>query len=222
MVELANPSRAWGLQPILVRRWAASSSDRGSAWRASAWRGASRSGHQSSSSTRTALEVSIMRTSIADVIAARGGGSSADDGPGYPPHSPEIGKDKGRENRIRLAEETAEIASSCPCAKTRSARVRDDEGEGRADAKRLAKKGWRRRVTLRGCGRSRWREPEVEPTEAGAPSTDRRAGAAARKRTALVNIGSDGGRGDELVDILRPGELVEEIPDTNRDNLART
>jgi hypothetical protein len=139
-----------------------------------------------------------------------------------------IGKDKGYvENRIRLAEAPAEIRELVSLRKDTLShayelmKVKDERTR-----RRLAKKVAAGELTL-----SRLRaitggaKPEIEP----AAKPKRRArtvaghvAAAKDADDALVNNRTRlAGAVDELVDIVSQRELIDEIPETNRDNLAR-
>ena len=139
-----------------------------------------------------------------------------------------IGKDKGYvENRIRLADAPPEIRELVSVRKDTIShayelmKIRDERTR-----RRLAKKVAAGELTLAKL-RAITGGTAPEPHEAAAPKRRARTVAgvvAAAKNTddALVNNRVRlAGAVDELVDIISQREMVDQIPDTNRDNLAR-
>jgi ParB-like chromosome segregation protein Spo0J len=141
-----------------------------------------------------------------------------------------IGKDKGYvENRIRLAEAPPEVRELVSLRKDTLShayelmKVRDERTR-----RRLAKKVAAGELTLARLRAIVGGSPAEATAEATAkPKRRARTVAgqvAAAKDTddALVNNRARlAGAVDELVDLLSRRELIDEIPDTNRDNLAR-
>jgi len=144
-----------------------------------------------------------------------------------------IGKDKGYvENRLRLVDAPPEIRELVSVRKDTLShayelmRVRDERTR-----RRLAKRVAAGTLTL-----ARLREltgsapPARESSDNGRSATARRArtraGSVAAARTAddaLVNNRARLAAAiDELVDLLRQRDVIDEIPDVNRDNLARS
>jgi ParB family chromosome partitioning protein len=236
LVELADSIREHGvLQPILVRpvggQFELIAGER--RWRAS--RMAQRESIPAivvEFDDETALEVSIIenlqREDVSPLEEAAMFRKMTDLGYSLRQLAQKIGKDKGYvENRIRLAEAPAEIRELVSLRKDTLShayelmKVKDERTR-----RRLAKKVAAGELTL-----SRLRaitvggKPEVEPTAKPTRRARTVAGQVAAARNtddALVNNRVRlAGAVDELVDILSQRELVEEIPDTNRDNLAR-
>jgi ParB/RepB/Spo0J family partition protein len=236
LVELADSIREHGvLQPILVRpvgsQFELIAGER--RWRAS--RMAQRDSIPAivvEFDDETALEVSIIenlqREDVSPLEEAAMFRKMTDLGYTLRQLAQKIGKDKGYvENRIRLAEAPPEIRELVSLRKDTLShayelmKVRDERTR-----KRLAKKVAAGELTL-----SRLRViiggKPAEPDATAKPKRRARTVAGhvvAAKETddALVNnrvrLAS---AVDELVDILSRRDLVEEIPDTNRDNLAR-
>ena len=236
LVELADSIREHGvLQPILVRpvgsQFELIAGER--RWRAS--RMAQRDSIPAivvEFDDETALEVSIIenlqREDVSPLEEAAMFRKMTDLGYTLRQLAQKIGKDKGYvENRIRLAEAPPEIRELVSLRKDTLShayelmKVRDERTR-----KRLAKKVAAGELTL-----SRLRTLiGGKPVEADAVEKPKRrartvAGhvvAAKETDDALVNNRVRlAGAVDELVDILSRRDLVEEIPDTNRDNLAR-
>jgi ParB family chromosome partitioning protein len=236
LVELADSIREHGvLQPILVRpvggQFELIAGER--RWRAS--RMAQRESIPAivvEFDDETALEVSIIenlqREDVSPLEEAAMFRKMTDLGYSLRQLAQKIGKDKGYvENRIRLAEAPAEIRELVSLRKDTLShayelmKVKDERTR-----RRLAKKVAAGELTL-----SRLRaitgggKPEAEPVAKPKRRARTVAGQVAAARNtddALVNNRVRlAGAVDELVDILSQRELVEEIPDTNRDNLAR-
>ena len=236
LVELADSIREHGvLQPILVRpvggQFELIAGER--RWRAS--RMAQRESIPAivvEFDDETALEVSIIenlqREDVSPLEEAAMFRKMTDLGYSLRQLAQKIGKDKGYvENRIRLAEAPAEIRELVSLRKDTLShayelmKVKDERTR-----RRLAKKVAAGELTL-----SRLRaitggaKPEAEPAAKPKRRARTVAGQVAAARNtddALVNNRVRlAGAVDELVDILSQRELVEEIPDTNRDNLAR-
>jgi ParB family chromosome partitioning protein len=237
LVELADSIREHGvLQPILVRpvgsQFELIAGER--RWRAS--RMAQRDSIPAivvEFDDETALEVSIIenlqREDVSPLEEAAMFRKMTDLGYSLRQLAQKIGKDKGYvENRIRLAEAPPEIRELVSLRKDTLShayelmKVKDERTR-----KRLAKKVAAGELTL-----SRLRAitggSRVE-ADASAKQPKRRArtvagqvAAARNTDDALVNNRARlAGAVDELVDLLSQRELIDEIPDTNRDNLAR-
>jgi hypothetical protein len=141
-----------------------------------------------------------------------------------------IGKDKGYvENRIRLAEAPPEIRELVSLRKDTLSHAYElmKVGDERT-RRRLAKKVAAGELTLsrlRAITGGKPVSPELEASVRPKRRAKTVAGQlAAAKDTddALVNNRARlAGAVDELVDLLSQRELIDEIPDTNRDNLAR-
>ncbi len=180
----------------------------------------------------TALEVSIIenlqREDVSPLEEASMFRKMTDLGYSVRQLAQKIGKDKGYvENRIRLADAPPEIRELVSVRKDTLShayelmKVRDERTR-----KRLAKKVAAGELTL-----ARLRAiTGGAPAEPHGPAKPKRraktvAGqvAAARQTDdALVNNRARlAGAVDELVELLSQRELIDEIPDTNRDNLAR-
>lgn len=236
LVELADSIREHGvLQPILVRpvgsQFELIAGER--RWRAS--RMAQRDSIPAivvEFDDETALEVSIIenlqREDVSPLEEAAMFRKMTDLGYSLRQLAQKIGKDKGYvENRIRLAEAPPEIRELVSLRKDTLShayelmKVKDERTR-----RRLAKKVAAGELTL-----SRLRaitggaKPEVEPATKPKRRARTVAGQVAAARNAddaLVNNRVRlAGAVDELVDILSQRELIDDIPDTNRDNLAR-
>jgi ParB family chromosome partitioning protein len=236
LVELADSIREHGvLQPILVRpvggQFELIAGER--RWRAS--RMAQRESIPAivvEFDDETALEVSIIenlqREDVSPLEEAAMFRKMTDLGYSLRQLAQKIGKDKGYvENRIRLAEAPAEIRELVSLRKDTLShayelmKVKDERTR-----RRLAKKVAAGELTL-----SRLRaitgggKPEAEPAAKPKRRARTIAGQVAAARNtddALVNNRVRlAGAVDELVDILSQRELIDDIPDTNRDNLAR-
>ncbi|MGZ6214470.1 MAG: ParB/RepB/Spo0J family partition protein, partial [Candidatus Limnocylindria bacterium] len=139
-----------------------------------------------------------------------------------------IGKDKGYvENRIRLADAPPEIRELVSLRKdTLSHAYELMKVPDERTRKRLAKKVAAGVLTL-----ARLRAiTGGSPAEAEAPAKPKRRARTVAGQVAAVKNADDAlvnnrtrlaGAVDELVDIISQRELIDEIPDTNRDNLAR-
>ena len=236
LVELADSIREHGvLQPILVRpvgsQFELIAGER--RWRAS--RMAQRDSIPAivvEFDDETALEVSIIenlqREDVSPLEEAAMFRKMTDLGYSLRQLAQKIGKDKGYvENRIRLAEAPPEIRELVSLRKDTLShayelmKVKDERTR-----KRLARKVAAGELTL-----SRLRAiTGGSPPEAEASAKPKRraktvAGQLAAARDtddALVNNRARlAGAVDELVDLLSQRDLIDEIPDTNRDNLAR-
>lgn len=236
LVELADSIREHGvLQPILVRpvggQFELIAGER--RWRAS--RMAQRESIPAivvEFDDETALEVSIIenlqREDVSPLEEAAMFRKMTDLGYSLRQLAQKIGKDKGYvENRIRLAEAPPEIRELVSLRKDTLShayelmKVRDERTR-----KRLAKKIAAGELTL-----SRLRAiTGGKPVEADPGAKPKRraktvAGLVAAARNtddALINNRARlAGAVDELVDLLSQRELIDDIPDTNRDNLAR-
>ena len=139
-----------------------------------------------------------------------------------------IGKDKGYvENRMRLADAPPEVRDLVSVRKDTIShayelmKIRDERTR-----RRLAKKVAAGELTLAKL-RAITGGGSPEPHEAAAPKRRARtvAGQVAAARSTddvLVNNRVRlAGAVDELVELLSQRELIDQIPDTNRDNLAR-
>jgi ParB family transcriptional regulator, chromosome partitioning protein len=236
LVELADSIREHGvLQPILVRtvgsQFELIAGER--RWRAS--RMAQRESIPAivvEFDDETALEVSIIenlqREDVSPLEEAAMFRKMTDLGYSLRQLAQKIGKDKGYvENRIRLAEAPPEIRELVSLRKDTLShayelmKVRDERTR-----KRLAKKVAAGELTL-----SRLRAiTGGSPVEVDAPAKPARRARTVAGQVAAVKNADDAlvnnrarlaGAVDELVDIISQRELIDEIPDTNRDNLAR-
>lgn len=236
LTELADSIREHGvLQPILVRpvgsQYELIAGER--RWRAS--RMAQRESIPAivvEFDDETALEVSIIenlqREDVSPLEEASMFRKMMDLGYSVRQLAQKIGKDKGYvENRMRLADAPPEIRDLVSVRKDTIShayelmKIRDERTR-----RRLAKKVAAGELTL-----ARLRAitgggaPEVRETTAPKRRARTVAGVvAAAKSTddALVNNRVRlAGAVDELVDLLSRRELIDQIPDTNRDNLAR-
>lgn len=236
LTELADSIREHGvLQPILVRpvgsQYELIAGER--RWRAS--RMAQRESIPAivvEFDDETALEVSIIenlqREDVSPLEEASMFRKMTDLGYSVRQLAQKIGKDKGYvENRIRLADAPPEIRELVSVRKDTLShayelmKVRDERTR-----KRLAKKVAAGELTLARLRAITGGGP-AEPHEAAKPKRRAKTVAgqvAAARQTddALINNRARlAGAVDELVEILSQRELIEEIPDTNRDNLAR-
>ncbi|MBA3689548.1 MAG: ParB/RepB/Spo0J family partition protein [Chloroflexi bacterium] len=237
LVELADSIREHGvLQPILVRpvgsQFELIAGER--RWRAS--RMAQRDSIPAivvEFDDETALEVSIIenlqREDVSPLEEAAMFRKMTDLGYSLRQLAQKIGKDKGYvENRIRLAEAPPEIRELVSLRKDTLShayelmKVRDERTR-----RRLAKKVAAGELSLSRLRALTGGSPAPEVESGGKPK--RRAktvagqvAAAKNADDALVNNRARlAGAVDELVDLLSQRELIDEIPDTNRDNLAR-
>ena len=236
LTELADSIREHGvLQPILVRpvggQYELIAGER--RWRAS--RMAQRESIPAivvEFDDETALEVSIIenlqREDVSPLEEAAMFRKMTDLGYSVRQLAQKIGKDKGYvENRMRLADAPAEIRELVSVRKDTLSHAYElmkipDERTRR----RLARKVAAGELTLSKLRAITGGQPE-DPHDVAKPKRRARtvAGhvAAARQADdALVNNRVRlAGAVDELVDLLSQRELIDEIPDTNRDNLAR-
>jgi ParB family chromosome partitioning protein len=236
LVELADSIREHGvLQPILVRsvgsQFELIAGER--RWRAS--RMAQRESIPAivvEFDDETALEVSIIenlqREDVSPLEEAAMFRKMMNLGYSLRQLAQKIGKDKGYvENRIRLAEAPPEIRELVSLRKdTLSHAYELMKVPDERTRRRLAKKVAAGELTL-----SRLRSitggsaPEADAAEKPKRRSRTVAGhvvAAKARDDALVNNRVRlAGAVDELVDLLSQRELIDEIPDTNRDNLAR-
>ena len=237
LVELADSIREHGvLQPILVRpvgsQFELIAGER--RWRAS--RMAQRDSIPAivvEFDDETALEVSIIenlqREDVSPLEEAAMFRKMTDLGYTLRQLAQKIGKDKGYvENRIRLAEAPPEIRELVSLRKDTLShayelmKVRDERTR-----KRLARKVAAGELTLSRLRAIIGGKPADSDATEAKPKRRARTVAGhvvAAKETddALVNNRVRlAGAVDELVDIISRRELVDEIPDTNRDNLAR-
>ena len=237
LVELADSIREHGvLQPILVRpvgsQFELIAGER--RWRAS--RMAQRDSIPAivvEFDDETALEVSIIenlqREDVSPLEEAAMFRKMTDLGYTLRQLAQKIGKDKGYvENRIRLAEAPPEIRELVSLRKDTLShayelmKVRDERTR-----RRLAKKVAAGELTLSRLRAIIGGKPaESDATEAKPKRRARTVAghvvAARETDDALVNNRVRlAGAVDELVEIISRRDLVDEIPDTNRDNLAR-
>ncbi len=236
LTELADSIREHGvLQPILVRpvgsQYELIAGER--RWRAS--RMAQRESIPAivvEFDDETALEVSIIenlqREDVSPLEEASMFRKMTDLGYSVRQLAQKIGKDKGYvENRIRLADAPPEIRELVSVRKDTLShayelmKVRDERTR-----KRLAKKVAAGELTLARLRAITGGAP-AEPHDPAKPKRRAKTVAgqvAAARQTddALVNNRARlAGAVDELVELLSQRELIDEIPDTNRDNLAR-
>jgi ParB family chromosome partitioning protein len=238
LVELADSIREHGvLQPILVRpvgsQFELIAGER--RWRAS--RMAQRDSIPAivvEFDDETALEVSIIenlqREDVSPLEEAAMFRKMTDLGYSLRQLAQKIGKDKGYvENRIRLSEAPPEIRELVSLRKDTLSHAYElmkvgDERTRRRLAKKVAA-GELSLSRLRAIIGGKDAEPEVETSVKPKRRARTVAGQVAAARDAddaLVNNRVRlAGAVDELVDLLSQRELIDEIPDTNRDNLAR-
>jgi ParB/RepB/Spo0J family partition protein len=237
LVELADSIREHGvLQPILVRpvgsQFELIAGER--RWRAS--RMAQRDSIPAivvEFDDETALEVSIIenlqREDVSPLEEAAMFRKMTDLGYSLRQLAQKIGKDKGYvENRIRLAEAPPEIRELVSLRKdTLSHAYELMKVPDERTRRRLAKKVAAGELTLSRLRALTGGTPVAEVERSAKPKRRAKtvAGQVAAARDAddaLVNNRARlAGAVDELVDLLSQRELIEEIPDTNRDNLAR-
>jgi ParB family transcriptional regulator, chromosome partitioning protein len=239
LTELADSIREHGvLQPILVRpigsQFELIAGER--RWRAS--RMAQRESIPAivvEFDDETALEISIIenlqREDVSPLEEATMFRKMTDLGYSVRQLAQKIGKDKGYvENRIRLADAPPEIRELVSVRKDTLShayelmKIRDERTR-----RRLAKKVAAGELTLarlRALTGGEGREP-IPVGEAAKPKRRARtvAGQVAAARNADDSLVNNrvrlAGAVDELVELLSQRELMEQIPDTNRDNLAR-
>jgi ParB family chromosome partitioning protein len=238
LTELADSIREHGvLQPILVRpvgsQYELIAGER--RWRAS--RLAQRDSIPAivaEFDDETALEVSIIenlqREDVSPLEEAAMFRKMTELGYSVRQLAQKIGKDKGYvENRMRLADAPAEIRELVSVRKDTISHAYElmKIGDERT-RRRLAKKVAAGELTL-----ARLRALTGSAPEDGAAGRRTRrartvAGEVAVARAAratddalMTNRGKLADAIDELVDLLRQPEVIEQIPDTNRDNLAR-
>jgi ParB/RepB/Spo0J family partition protein len=236
LTELADSIREHGvLQPILVRpvggQYELIAGER--RWRAS--RMAQRESIPAivvEFDDETALEVSIIenlqREDVSPLEEAAMFRKMTDLGYSVRQLAQKIGKDKGYvENRIRLADAPPEIRELVSVRKdTLSHAYELMKVHDERTRRRLAKKVAAGELTL-----SRLRAlTGGEPHAADDPAKPKRRARTVAGHVAAARDADDAlvnnrvrlaGAVDELVDIISQRELIDEIPDTNRDNLAR-
>jgi ParB family chromosome partitioning protein len=237
LVELADSIREHGvLQPILVRpvgsQFELIAGER--RWRAS--RMAQRDSIPAivvEFDDETALEVSIIenlqREDVSPLEEAAMFRKMTDLGYSLRQLAQKIGKDKGYvENRIRLAEAPPEIRELVSLRKDTLShayelmKVKDERTR-----RRLAKKVAAGELTLSrlralvGGSPAAEAAPETKPKRRGRTVAGTVLAAKVTDDALVNNRVRLAGAVDELVDLLSQRELIDEIPDTNRDNLAR-
>jgi ParB family transcriptional regulator, chromosome partitioning protein len=235
LTELADSIREHGvLQPILVRpaggKFELIAGER--RWRAS--RMAERESIPAivvDFDEQTALEVSIIenlqREDVSPLEEAAMYRKMVDLGYSVRQLGQKIGKDKGYvENRLRLADAPPDIRELVSVRKDTISHAYElmkigDERTRRRLAKRVAAGELTLAKLRRLTGVTNGEEPE-----APAPRRRRRtaAGDAAVARADDALLGAKGKLGDaveELVELLRQHEVMEQIPDVNRDNFAK-
>jgi ParB family chromosome partitioning protein len=237
LTELASSIREHGvLQPILVRPV-------GSNYELFAgerrWRASRLAGRESIPAIvadfdeETALEVSIIenlqREDVSPLEEAAMYAKMTDLGYSVRQLAQKIGKDKGYvENRLRLADAPPEIRELVSVRRDTISHAYElmkipDERKRRRLAKRVA-------AGLLSLARLRVITGGGDEAESGAPPTPRRrartvAGAVAVARAtddALIDTkGKLASAVDDLVDLLRHPDVIEQIPEVNRSNLAK-
>jgi ParB family chromosome partitioning protein len=237
LVELADSIREHGvLQPILVRpvgsQFELIAGER--RWRAS--RMAQRDSIPAivvEFDDETALEVSIIenlqREDVSPLEEAAMFRKMTDLGYSLRQLAQKIGKDKGYvENRIRLAEAPPEIRELVSLRKdTLSHAYELMKIHDERTRRRLAKKVAAGELTLSrlraitGGGSQPAVEVGAKPKRRAKTIAGQLAAARATDDALVNNRARLAGAVDELVDLLSQRELIDEIPDTNRDNLAR-
>jgi ParB family chromosome partitioning protein len=237
LVELADSIREHGvLQPILVRpvgsQFELIAGER--RWRAS--RMAQRESIPAivvEFDDETALEVSIIenlqREDVSPLEEAAMFRKMTDLGYSLRQLAQKIGKDKGYvENRIRLAEAPPEIRELVSLRKdTLSHAYELMKVHDERTRRRLAKKVAAGELTLSrlraitGGGSQPAGDVIVKPKSRAKTVAGQLAAAMATDDALVNNRARLAGAVDELVDLLSQRELIDEIPDTNRDNLAR-
>ena len=237
LTELADSIREHGvLQPILVRPAGAQYELIAGERR---WR-ASRMAHRETIPTivvefdeQTALEVSIIENLQREDVSPLEEASMFRKmtGLGYSVRqlAQKIGKDKGYvENRIRLADAPAEIRELVSVRKDTLSHAYElmrigDERTRRRLAKKVAA-GELTLARLRVLTGSASQGTEDRPKRRGRTIAGEVAVAKAARAAddaLMQNRGKLADAIDELVELLRHPEVIEQIPDTNRDNLAR-
>jgi ParB family chromosome partitioning protein len=235
LTELADSIREHGvLQPILVRpvgpQYELIAGER-------RWRASRLVGRETIPAIvvefdqQTALEVSIIenlqREDVSPLEEAAMFRKMLDLGYSVRQLAQKIGKDKGYvENRIRLADAPPEIRELVSLRKDTIShayelmRITDERTR-----RRLAKRVAAGELTLAKLRVLTGADPEVERpkrrgrTVAGQVAVARAAVAA--DNALMDNRSRLADAIDELVDLLRQPEVIDQIPDTNRDNLAR-
>ena len=236
LTELADSIREHGvLQPILVRpvgsQYELIAGER--RWRASAL------AHRDTIPAivaefddQTALEVSIIenlqREDVSPLEEAAMFRKMTDLGYSVRTLSQKIGKDKGYvENRLRLADAPPEIRELVSVRKDTISHAYElmkisDERTRRRLAKKVAA-GELTLVKLRALNGSG--DDEADGTKRRARTVAGEVAVAKAARATDDALMSNRGRLadaiEELVDLLRRPDVIEQIPDTNRDNLAR-
>ena len=237
LVELADSIREHGvLQPILVRpvgsQFELIAGER--RWRAS--RMAQRDSIPAivvEFDDETALEVSIIenlqREDVSPLEEAAMFRKMTDLGYSLRQLAQKIGKDKGYvENRIRLADAPPEIRELVSLRKdTLSHAYELMKIHDERTRRRLAKKVAAGELTLSrlraitGGGSQPTVDVSVKPKRRAKTVAGQLAAALATDDALVNNRARLAGAVDELVDLLSQRDLIDEIPDTNRDNLAR-
>jgi ParB family chromosome partitioning protein len=236
LTELADSIREHGvLQPILVRpvggQYELIAGER--RWRAS--RMAQRDSIPAivvDFDDETALEVSIIenlqREDVSPLEEASMFRKMTDLGYSVRQLAQKIGKDKGYvENRMRLADAPQEIRDLVSVRKDTIShayelmKVRDERTR-----RRLAKRVAAGELTLAKLRTLTGSDPKdaadgAKPTRRARTVAGQVAAARATDDALVNNRVRLAGAVDELVEILSRRELIDEIPDTNRDNLAR-
>ena len=239
LTELADSIREHGvLQPILVRpvgsQYELIAGER--RWRAS--RLAQRETIPAivvEFDDETALEVSILenlqREDVSPLEEAGMFRKMTDLGYSVRQLAQKIGKDKGYvENRMRLADAPPEIRELVSVRKDTISHAYElmKIGDERT-RRRLAKKIAAGELTLARLrimtGSATKDEPDGEPPRRRKRTVAGEVAVAKAARDAddalMTNRGKLADAIDELVDLLRRPDVIEQIPDTNRDNLAR-
>jgi ParB family transcriptional regulator, chromosome partitioning protein len=239
LTELADSIREHGvLQPILVRpvgsKFELIAGER--RWRASALAGRDAiPAIVAEFDAETALEVSIIenlqREDVSPLEEAAMFGKMTDLGYSVRQLAQKIGKDKGYvENRIRLNDAPPEIRELVSLRKDTLSHAYElmkvtDERLRRRLAKKVAA-GEMSLSKLRAATGGNGHEPaDGEPPRRRARTTAGHVAVARAARATddalMDNRGRLASAVDELVDLLRQPDVIDEIPDTNRDNLAR-
>jgi len=236
LTELADSIREHGvLQPILVRpvgsQYELIAGER--RWRASRLAGRDTiPAIVADFDEETALEVSIIenlqREDVSPLEEAAMYRKMADLGYSVRQLAQKIGKDKGYvENRLRLADAPSEIRDLVSVRKDTISHAYElmkltDERQRRRLAKKVAA-GELSLAKLRAITGGNEPEPGVPVAKPRRARTTAGAVAAARHADdALMDTkGKLAGAVDELVDLLRHPDVIEQIPEVNRSNLAK-
>jgi ParB family chromosome partitioning protein len=236
LTELADSIREHGvLQPILVRpvgsQYELIAGER--RWRASRLAGRDTiPAIVADFDEETALEVSIIenlqREDVSPLEEAAMYRKMTDLGYSVRQLAQKIGKDKGYvENRLRLADAPTEIRELVSVRKDTISHAYElmkltDDRQRRRLAKKVAA-GELSLAKLRAITGGDEPEPGVPGVKTRRARTTAGAVAAARQADdALMDTkGKLAGAVDELVDLLRHPDVIEQIPDVNRSNLAK-